>query len=129
MEVEGVLTELFGVRGEKIELDPLEWWEDGVCGKTIEFLLGVLGNIPDSPLLGDFVGDLCDDEEGVAGNGMVNGLIGGICFVGDFLGDLRDSLDEGDCGIDRILAEEADLGEDEANIFVNEDAVLCWMGN
>lgn len=122
-EVEGVLTELLGVLGEKIELDPLEWWEDGVWGKNIEFFPGVLGNIPVEPLLGDFVGDLSDDE-GVAGNGMVNGLIGGSCFAGDFLGDPRDSLNDGDWGIERILVEEADLGEEEANIFVNEDAVL-----
>jgi hypothetical protein len=33
-------------------------------------------------------------------------------------------LDDGDCGMERILAEVADLGEEEANIFVNEDAVL-----
>jgi len=124
MEVEGVLTELLGVRGEKIELDPLEWWEDGVCGKNIEFFPGVLGNIPVEPLLGDFVGDLSDDEEGVVGNETVNGLIGGSRFAGDFLGDPRDSLDDGDWGIERILVEEADLGEEEANIFVNEDAVL-----
>ena len=124
MEVEGVLTELLGVRGEKIELDPLEWREDGVCGKNIEFFPGVLGNIPTESFLGDFVGDLSNDEEGVVGNGMVNGLIGGSCFVGDFLGDRRDSLDVGDCGMQRILAEEADLGEEEANIFVSEDAVL-----
>lgn len=124
VEVEGVLTELLGVRGEKIELELLEWREDGVCGKSIELFPGVLGNIPTEPLLGDFVSDLSDDEEGVVGNGIANGLIGGSCFVGDFLGDLRDSLDEGDGGIERILAEEADLGEEEANTFVNEDAVL-----
>ena len=123
MEVEGVLKELLGVRGEKIELDPLEWWEDGVCGKGTEFFPGVLGNIPADPLLGDFVGDL-DDDEGVLGNVTLNGLIGGSCFVGDFLGEPKDSLDDGDCGIDRILAEAADLGEEDANIFVNEDAVL-----
>jgi len=68
------------------------------------------------------VGDLSNDEEGVVG--MVNGLIGGSSFIGNFLGDPRDSLDDGDCGMERILAEEADLGEDEANTFVNEDAVL-----
>ena len=124
-EVDGVLRELLGVRGEKIELDPLEWCEDGVCGKCIEFFPGVLGNIPAKPLLGDFVGDLSDDEEGVVGNVTANGLIGGSCFAGDFLGDPRDSLDDGDCGMERILAEEADLGEEEANIFVNEDAVLA----
>ena len=119
-----MLTELLGVRGEKIELELLEWREDGVCGKSIELFPGVFGNIPTEPLLGDFVGDLSDDEEGFVGNGIANGLIGGSCFVGDFLGDLRDSLDEGDGGIERILAEEADLGEEEANTFVNEDAVL-----
>jgi len=119
-----VLTELLGVRGEKIELDPLEWWEDGVCGNNIEFLPGVLGNIPAEFLLGDFAGDLGDDKEGVVVNGMVNGLIGGSGFVGDFLGDRRDSLGVGDCGIERILAEEADLGEEEAKTFVNVDAVL-----
>ena len=75
-------------------------------------------------LLGDFVGDLSDEEEGVVGNGTVNGLIGGSCFAGDFVGDLRDSLGVGDCGMERILAEEADLGEEEAKTFVNEDAVL-----
>ena len=119
-----MLTELLGVRGEKIELDPLEWWEDGVCGGNIECFPGVLGNIPVEPLLGDFVGDLSNEVEGVVGNGMVNGLIGGRGLVGDLLGDPRDSLDVGDCGMDRILAEEADLGEEEANIFVNEDALL-----
>lgn len=124
MEVEGVLTELLGVRGEKIELDPLEWREDGVCGNNTEFLPGVLGNIPAEFLVGDFAGDLGDDEEGVVGNGMVNGLIGGSGFVGDFLGDLRDSLGVGDCGMERILAEEADLGEEEAKTFVNVDAAL-----
>jgi hypothetical protein len=124
VEVEGVLTELLGVRGEKIELDPLEWWEDGVCGENIELFPGVLENIPVEPLLGDFVGDLSNDEEGVVGNGMANGLIGGSGFVGDFLGDPRDSLNDGDGGMDRILAEAADLGEEEANILVNEDAVL-----
>ena len=124
MEVEGVLTELLGVRGEKIELDPLEWWEDGVCGNNTEFLPGVLGNIPAELLLGDFAGDLSNDEEGVAGNGIVNGLIGGSCFVGDFLGDPRDGLGDGDCGMERILVEDADLGEEEAKTFVNEDAVL-----
>lgn len=123
-EVEGVLMELLGVRGEKIEQDPLEWWEDGVCGKNTELFPGVLGNIPAGPLVGDFAGDLSDDEEGVVGNGIANGLIGGSCFVGDFLGDPRDGLDDGDCGMERILAEEADLGEEEANIFVNKDAVL-----
>jgi hypothetical protein len=56
-------------------------------------------------------------------------LIGGSGFVGDFLGDPRDSLDGGDCGIERIFAEEADFGEEEANIFVNEDAALDWMGS
>jgi hypothetical protein len=70
------------------------------------------------------VGDRSDDEEGVIGNETANGLIGGRCFAGDLLGDLRDSLDDGDCGIERILAEAADLGEEEANIFVNEDAVF-----
>jgi hypothetical protein len=124
MEVEGVLTELLGVRGEKIELDPLEWWEDGVCGNNMEFLPGVLGNIPAEVLLGDFPGDFSDEEEGVVGNWTVNGLICGSCFIGDFLGDLRDSLDDGDCGMERILAEVADLGEEEAKTFVNEDAVL-----
>jgi len=129
MEVEGVLTELLGVRGEKIELDPLEWWEDGVCGKKIEFFPGVLGNTPAKPLLGDFVGDFSNDEEGVVGNLTANGLIGGSSFIGDFLGDRSDSLDDGDCGMDRILTEEADLGEEEANTFVNEDAVLGWAGS
>ena len=129
MEVEGVLTELLGVRGEKIELDPLEWWEEGACGKNTEFFPGVLGNTPAEPLLGDFVGDFSDDEEGVIGNVTANGLIGGSCFVGDFLGDPRDSLDDGDCGMERIFAEAADLGEEEANIFVNEDAVLGWAGS
>ena len=124
MEVEGVLTELLGVRGEKIELDPLEWREDGVCGNNTEFFPGVLGNIPAEFLVGDFVGDLGDDEEGVVGNGMVNGLIGGSGFVGGFVGDLRDSLGVGDCSMERILAEEADLGEEEAKTFVNVDAVL-----
>ena len=122
-EVEGVLMELLGVRGEKIELEPLEWQEDGVCGNSIEFFPGVFGNIPADPLLGDFVGDLSDD---VVGNGMLNGLIEASCFVGDFP---RDSLDGGDCGIERILAEEADLGEEDANILVNEDAALGWAGN
>jgi hypothetical protein len=70
------------------------------------------------------VGDRSDDEEGVIGNETANGLIGGSCFAGDLLGDLRDSLDDGDCGMERILAEAADLGEEEANIFVNEDAVF-----
>ena len=121
MEVEGVLRELLGVRGEKMELDPLERWEDGVCGKAIEFFPGVLGNIPADPLLGDFVGDLSSDKEDVVGNVMLNGLVGESCFVGDFL---RDSLVGGDCGIERTLADVADLGEEEANIFVNEDAVL-----
>lgn len=129
MEDEGVLTELLGVRGEKIELDPLEWWEDGVCGKSTEFFPGVFGNIPANPLLGDFVGDLSDDEKGVVGNGRLNGFIGGSGFVGDFLGDPRDSLDDGDCGMERIFAEVADLGEEEANIFVNEEAVLGWAGS
>ena len=122
-EVEGVVTELLGVRGEKIELDPLERWEDGVCGKSIEFFPGVLGNIPAGPLLGDFVGDLSNDEEEVVGNGMLCGLIKGSCFVGDFP---RDSLDGGDWGIEITLAEEADLGEEEANIFVNREATLGW---
>lgn len=85
---------------------------------------GVLGNIPAELLPGDFVGDRNNDEEGVVGNVMLNGLIGGSCFAGDFVGDLRDSLDDGDCGMERILAEAADLGDEEANIFVNEDAVL-----
>ena len=124
MEVDGVLRVLLGVRGEKMELDPLEWWEDGVCGNNIEFLPGVLGNIPAELLLGDFVGDLSNDEEGVVGNVMVNGLIGRSCFTGDFLGDPRDSLDDGDCGMERILAEEADLGEEEAKTFVNEDVAF-----
>ena len=75
------------------------------------------------------MGDFSDDEEGVVGNVTANGLIGGSCFMGDFLGDLRDSLDDGDCGIERILTEAADLGEEEANIFVNEDAVLGWAGS
>ena len=118
-----MLTELLGVRGEKIELDPLEWWEDGVCGKSIEFFPGVFGNIPADPLLGDFVGDLSDE---LVGNGMLNGLIEGGCFAGDFP---RDSLDGGDCGMERTLTEEADLGEEEANIFVNEDATLGWVGS
>lgn len=124
MEVEGVLTELLGVRGEKIELDPLEWWEDGVFGNNTEFLPGVLGNIPAKALLGDFVGDFSNDEEGVEGNLTANGLMGESGFAGVFLGDPRDSLEDGDGGMERILAEEADLGEEEAKIFVNEDAVL-----
>lgn len=126
MEVKGVLMELLGVRGEKMELDPLERWEDGVCGKSIELFPGVLGNIPADPLLGDFVGDLSNDEEDVVGNGTLNGLIDVNCFVGDFL---RDSLDGGDCGIERTLTEEADFGEEEANIFVNKEAALGWAGN
>jgi hypothetical protein len=126
MEVEGVLRELLGVRGEKIELDPLEWWEDGVCGKSIELFPGVLGNIPADPLPGDFVGDLSSDKEDVVGNGMLSGLIGGSSFVGDFP---RDILDGGDCGIERTFAEVADLGEEEANIFVNKDAALGWAGS
>lgn len=124
-EVEGVLTELFGVRGEKIELDPLERWEDGVCGKSIEFFPGVFGNIADA-LLGDFVGDLSNDKEDAVGNGMLCGLLEGSCFIGDFP---RDSLDGGDCGMERTLAEETDLGEEEANILVNKEAALGWAGS
>ena len=91
--------------------------------ESVEVLPSVLGNILAEPLLANFAGDLSDAEEGAVGNGTVYGLIGGNCFADDFLGDPRDSLGDGDCGLERILAEEADLGEEEAKTFVNDCAV------